>query len=130
MALQKSIKNKSGQALIDFLINLKLLVIFLSGFIALNYILFCQVMLEQNLYDSLFCVAEKKPRFVCEKNVRKKIKKFMIFGDLSYIKITSFRNKIKGQLEWKLNFLEKKTSFKIKKELSIKNLLRIPEGLR
>ena len=101
---KKHNRRASGQAMMETLISLPLIsacfILCLLFFHAFAQTLY----MDHQLYQSLICLAEGKPKTDCEKTLQQKVKSFFWTGKLKNIKFKKGEEKWSGQFTWETGF--------------------------
>lgn len=111
-------KNK-GQSLIEFLIALKVVLIFITGVLALFYIFYSLSISSHFAYRGLLCLEEfKQSQTSCEKKIESRLRSLLFLN--KEISVTSKKRPTKNTMSITYSFLERR--LKITKEINrVKN---------
>ena len=99
----KNYFNSSGQALIETVIGLPLVLTCLTLCLLFFYVHIQHIWTDHQLYQALICLAEGQPTKECENKLIRKTKTFLWLGRLTDIQLSKVLNKKqwKGRITWK-----------------------------
>lgn len=100
---QKIILTSKGQALIEFAISNLLLISLTTVGSLLIYISFLKYFNHINIYNSILCVAKKRPILVCKYILQKKIQATLLLGKLHKLTLTRKQKTITASIKWTLS---------------------------
>ena len=117
MNLKKPRNNKKGQAVLEFVVLLSLYLFIVFSVFQVSWLLGVRSYLNQQLYESLFCMAKGYSEVHCKKEIRRKSDFVLFWGELKNIYLKGDQKKWIGSLEiqpW---------------NIKLKRILQIPEDL-
>ena len=117
MILKKPRNNKKGQAVLEFIVLLSMFLFIVFSVFQVSWLLGVRSYFNQQLYKSLFCMAKGYTKVHCKKEIRRKSRFVLFWGQLKNIHLKGDKKKWTGSLEiqpW---------------NIKLKRTLQIPEDL-
>lgn len=117
MNLKLRENRKKGQAILEFIVLLSIYVFVIFSVFQISWILGVRSYLNQQLYESLFCMAKGNTEAHCKKEIRRKSSFVLFWGKIKNIHLKGDKKKWIGSLEiqpW---------------NIKLKRILQIPEDL-
>lgn len=99
----KARQTSKGQSVLEFMMSMG--VVFFISFFALNFIFAAasKMYIHHYLNESLLCMAKGNRALKCKKEMKKNIRRFVVWGKLTNIQLIQGRRKWTGSLVWKLH---------------------------
>lgn len=113
----RKLKNNKGQAFLEFIVLLSIYMLIVFSIFHISWVLGVRFYLNQQLYESLFCMAKGYTEAYCKKEMRRKSSFVLFWGELKNIRLKGGKNKWTGSLEiqpW---------------DVKLKRVLQIPQDL-
>lgn len=113
----RKIRNNKGQALLEFMVLFSVYLLIIFSVFQVSWLLGVRSYLNQQLYESLFCMAKGYTEAYCKKEIRRKSAFVLFWGELKNVHLKEEGEKWTGSLEiqpW---------------NIELKRTLQVPEDL-
>lgn len=117
MTLRKPRSSHKGQAVLECVVLLSVCLLIVFAVFQVSWLLGVRSYINQQLYESLFCMAKGHTEAYCKKEIRRKSAFVLFWGEIKNIDLKGDRKKWTGSLEiqpW---------------NIKLKRILQIPEDL-
>jgi len=117
VTLRKPRSSHKGQAVLECVVLLSVCLLIVFAVFQVSWLLGVRSYINQQLYESLFCMAKGYTEAYCKKEIRRKSAFVLFWGELKNIRLKGDRRKWTGALEiqpW---------------NIKLKRVLQIPEDL-
>jgi hypothetical protein len=119
-----------GTALLEAAGALGVLSLFLSGLLAVCYLLFARAWIQYQSEQALYCLSEGTRTSTCRSTLEKNLARFLPWGELKNVVVFEERDQWRVQLQWRTGWQWPNYAISVHKHLSTKMIAKNSKDLR